>query len=276
MRLLLLLLLAAGLPAAEAPVVWPLGSAEARLLQAGYARDATHDAWEGELELRFVNKDARRRFNRNVVVQFVGADGKASTWKGFLNLAPASAQHRRVRVPQRLRCEGPLEQCPALKVRVAADRPSQALLVDLPRRRLEEPEAPPEGKPLWVAKVFDGDTVELMDGRKIRLAGVDAPERERRDGKGGAEPGYREATLYLRERAMAGAVRLAYDGERRDIYGRWLAVLIAEDGGEINAELLSRGLARVYQRSEAARLEAYKKLEAQARDAGLGLWKQKP
>lgn len=269
---LLAILLAAPLGAAPAQT-WALGGAEARLLQAGYARDEAHQAWEAELELRFLNRDLRRRFNRNVVVQFVGAGGKSHSWKGFLNLAPGSAQHRRVRVPQRLRCAGALEACPPLQVRVFAGHAGQAALVDLPRRVLDEPEAPPEGRPLWAARVYDGDTLELMDGRKVRLLGVDAPERQRRDGGPGSEPGYKEAGAFLREKALAGPVRLAYDGERRDIYGRWLAQVSTEDGIDLNAELLRRGLAKVYERSEAARLPEYKKIEAQAREQGLGLWK---
>lgn len=276
MRLIALLLpvfWAAASAAAPARPAWTLGQAEASLLQAGYVQDERHKVWEAELELRFVNQDPRRRFNRNVLVQFVGADGKAGNWKGFVNLAAGSAQHRRVRVPRRLACAGDLAACPPLRVRVSVEKPGPGPLVDLPLSVLKEPQAPPEGKDLWVARVYDGDTLELLDGSKVRLLGVDAPERERADGKPGSEPGYREAADFTRAAAMAGPVRLAYDGERRDVYGRWLAQVSLEDGRDLNAELLRLGLARIYGRSEAGRLEAYKKIEAQAREQGVGLWK---
>lgn len=270
---LCLALLAA--PLAAGGEVWALGQAEARLLQAGYVRDGRQQAWEAELEIRFHNRDLRRRFNRNVTVQFLGGDGRASTWKAFINLAPGSAQHRRLRAPQRLRCPGGLESCPPLEVRVFVDNPKAAARVAVPARALEEPEAPPEGKPLWVARVHDGDTFELMDGRKVRLLAVDAPERVAEGGKG-PEPGYKESTDLVRGWVMEAPVRLAYDGQRRDVYGRWLAYVSLADGRDLGAELLRRGLARVYERSEAGRLEDYKKLEAQARDKGLGLWKPAP
>jgi endonuclease YncB( thermonuclease family) len=269
--LLLLALLPAG--ASAAATTWPLGQAEARLLQAGYAQDPEHGAWEAEVELRFVNHDPRRRFNRNVTVQFVGPTGKSSDWKSFVSLAPGAAQHRRVRVPQRLACPGDLAACPSLRLRVGVEHLEQSALVEVPRTVLEGPTAPPEGQPLWAARVIDGDTLELLDGSKLRLLGIDAPERKRKDGRGGPEPGYQEATDFTRERVMGGPLRLAYDGEKRDIYGRWLVQVTLEDGTDLNAELLRRGLARIYARSEAKRLEDYKKIEAQAREQGLGLWK---
>jgi micrococcal nuclease len=270
-------LLSAGLATlgGAAPATWSLGPrAEVRLLEAGYGQDPGTGAWEAEAELRFVNSDEDRRFNRNVTVQFVGPDGKASSWKSFISLAPGSAQHRRVRVPNRLGCKGALEACPALRLRVGIDGLDKAVAVELPRVQLAGPAAPPEGVDLWAARAYDGDTLELLDGSKLRLLGVDTPERKRKDGGRGPEPGYKEALEFTRERVMAGPLKLAYDGEKRDIYGRWLVQVTLEDGSDLNAELLRRGLARVYERTEAKRLEAYKKIEAQARDAGLGLWKK--
>lgn len=274
LRALLAALACLTAPLSAAAVTWPLGQVEARLLEAGYAQDPEHGDWEAEVELRFVNHDAKRRFNRNVTVQFVGDGGKGSAWKSFVSLGPGCAQHRRVRVPQRLACTGELSVCPRLQIRVGLDGSDKAALAEVPRRVLEGPQAPPEGLPLWAARAYDGDTLELLDGSKLRLLGVDTPERKRKDGGRGPEPGYREALNYTRERVMAGPLRLAYDGETRDIYGRWLVQVTLEDGTDLNAELLRQGLARVYARSEAKRLDEYKKIEAQAREQGLGLWKQ--
>lgn len=270
----LLLLAAASAPLSGAEMRWDLGQAEVRLVEAGYVRDSKHQAWEAELELRVRNKDLQRRFSRNVRVEFVAADGRSAHWQSFVNLAPGSAQHRRLRAPQRLGCAGALADCPGLQVRVSLKAgDAKAALAPLPPTELAEPEAPPADTPLWVARVYDGDTFELVGGAKVRLLGVDTPERLRKDGAKGAEAGSKAASDFSRERLMAAPVRLAYDGERQDVYGRWLAQVTLADGQDLNAELLRRGLARVYARSEASRLEAYRAIEAQAREKGLGLWK---
>lgn len=265
------LLAPAGAPAAQ---VWKVSHADVRLVEAGYTRDPKHGAWEAEVELRLVNRDQGRRFHQQVQVEFVDATGKASGWKTFVSLAPGTAQHRRVRTPTRLGCNGELGACPPLKVRVSLRKgDAKAELAEIPRVELRDAEAPPVGQPLYVGRVFDGDTFELLSGQKIRLLGVDTPERERKDGKGGAEPGYREAAEFTRAKVMQGPIQLAFDGERRDVYGRWLALVTLEDGSDLNAELLRRGLARRYARAEFSRKKAYEELEADARAKGLGVWK---
>jgi endonuclease YncB( thermonuclease family) len=275
-RWALLLALGAGLlcPApAPAAAVWRLSKADVSLVEAGYTRDPKHEAWEAEVELRLVNRDQRRRFHQQVQVEFVDAAGKAAGWKTFVSLAPGTAQHRRVRAPARLGCKGPLEACGALRVRISLRKgDEQAALAEIPRAELKDAEAPPVGQPVYVGRVFDGDTFELLSGQKVRLLGVDTPERERKDGKSGAEPGYREASDFTRAKVMQGPVRLAFDGERRDVYGRWLALVTLEDGSDLNAELLRLGLARRYARAEFSRKADYEKLEAEARSKGLGLW----
>ena len=59
---------------------------------------------------------------------------------------------------------------------------------------LREPPRTLPDRPLscTVARVIDGDTVQCADGRRIRLRGVDTPER--------GEQNYREATRALRQR----------------------------------------------------------------------------
>jgi endonuclease YncB( thermonuclease family) len=273
-RLVALLLGLAASLAAE-PLTWNLGQVEARLLAAGYTRDPVRNVWEAELELRLYNRDSRRRFNQLLVVEFLDAAGTLERWKSFVNLAPGTAQHRRLRAPRRLACRGELAACPPLRARVSLKvKDEKAFLATLPLQAISEPEAPPAEKELWAARVYDGDTFELMDGSKIRLLGIDTPELRDREGRFKPEPLAREAADFTRARVMSGPLRLTYDGERRDAYGRWLAQVTLADGSDLNAELLRRGLARVYERSQAARLEDYKKIEAQARKRGLGLWKQ--
>jgi micrococcal nuclease len=68
-----------------------------------------------------------------------------------------------------------------------------------------------------VARVVDGDTFYCRDGRKVRLLGMDSPER-------GQGPSWREAREALARLAPAGRlVRLEGDVATRDRYGRLLA-----------------------------------------------------
>src|SRR3954452_8889733 len=90
-----------------------------------------------------------------------------------------------------------------------------------------------------VQRVVDGDTVVLAGGERVRYIGVDTPES--------VKPGtpvqcYAKAAGAANERLVAGRrVRLRFDAERRDRYGRLLAyVYRASDGLFVNAELVRR------------------------------------
>lgn len=86
----------------------------------------------------------------------------------------------------------------------------------------------------FVARVIDGDTLELGDGRTVRLVGIDAPERE--------ECGYDQASAALADLVLRQRVRLAASDEDTDQYGRLLRYV---DVGTTDAglRLLERGLA---------------------------------
>jgi micrococcal nuclease len=83
-----------------------------------------------------------------------------------------------------------------------------------------------------VARVVDGDTFYCRDGRKVRLLGVDSPER-------GQGPAWRVAREALVRLAPAGRrVRLEGDVATRDRYGRLLAWVWA--GGTLVNEAMVR------------------------------------
>lgn len=118
--------------------------------------------------------------------------------------------------------------------------------------------------PGHVLRVIDGDTldVRLQSGRvRVRLQGVDAPERDQRGG--------REATVFLRERLADSQVLL--EPVSQDQYDRLVAV-VHRDSVNLNEVLVREGHAwafRRYLRREDRRLCA---LEAEARAAARGLW----
>ncbi len=67
-------------------------------------------------------------------------------------------------------------------------------------------------------------------------------------------------------------VRLEYDQERRDKYGRTLPYVYLEDGTFLNGEIIRQGYGFAYTRLPFKYLEEFRKLEREAREAGRGLW----
>ena len=100
--------------------------------------------------------------------------------------------------------------------------------------------------PVRVRRVIDGDTVELDDGRRIRLLGTDAPEL----GYNGAssEVGAESSREWLRQRIGGELVQLRYGPERLDRYARTLAWIFTSGGELVNRELLEAGQTRLVTR----------------------------
>jgi len=122
-----------------------------------------------------------------------------------------------------------------------------------------------------VAKVHDGDTLQLEDGRKIRLLGINTPEIESRHRSG--EPGGIAARNWLTSQIGHGKIRLEWDQQKQDHYGRWLAHLFTEQQLHLNLELVRAGLATVSlippnTRYSATLLAAQQQAEQQQ----LGIW----
>jgi endonuclease YncB( thermonuclease family) len=92
-----------------------------------------------------------------------------------------------------------------------------------------------------VKTVYDGDTVVLEDGRKIRLLGINTPEVQHRDKM--AEGGAEDAKAWLVNKLQHARVRLEFDSEKTDKYGRTLAHLFTEKKEHINLSLVKAGLA---------------------------------
>ena len=122
-----------------------------------------------------------------------------------------------------------------------------------------------------VKRVLDGDTFVLSGGDKVRLIGLNAPELAHRGEP--SEPGSEEATDYLRRLVEGTRVRLDYGPQRRDRYGRRLAHVSTEEGIDVNARLLRRGLAHaVVLPPDDTRAVTYFGAEAEARHAQRGIW----
>jgi len=112
-----------------------------------------------------------------------------------------------------------------------------ALLV-LVLRLVEDigPEKSPDDR-FVVARVLDGDTMELRGGDKVRLLGIDTPEK--------GEPLHDEAWRLLSRLALNQTASLEYSRQRRDRYGRLLGYVFV-DTLFVNKTIVDSGYAYVY------------------------------
>jgi micrococcal nuclease len=123
-----------------------------------------------------------------------------------------------------------------------------------------------------VARVLDGDTLILADGRHVRLIGMNAPEI----GKNGAadEPLAQAARTELERLVRGHDIVLLPGRETHDHYGRLLAHVELPDGRNVQGSLLGAGLgAAVAIPPNLTRQAEYQLAETQARSAGLGIWR---
>lgn len=135
-----------------------------------------------------------------------------------------------------------------------------------------EPAAPSSGR---VVRVVDGDTIRVRLGgieERVRYIGVDTPETVK---PGSPVQCYGKAASAFNARVLRDrSVRLEFDAERRDRYGRLLAYVYREpDGLFVNAELVRRGYAQplTIAPNEDHAAE-FRRLARSARRAGRGLW----
>lgn len=121
-----------------------------------------------------------------------------------------------------------------------------------------------------VAKVIDGDTIVLESGVKVRYIGVDTPETVHPSKP--VEFMGKEASDFNKGLVEGKDVRLEYDVQREDKYGRTLAYVYVGDLF-VNAELVRMGYAQVSTYPPNVRhVDLFTALQREAREAGRGLW----
>lgn len=122
----------------------------------------------------------------------------------------------------------------------------------------------------YVKKVVDGDTIVLSNGLKVRYIGIDAPELHHKN-KDVVAMG-EKAKEYNKSLVSGKKVRLEYDVEQHDKYGRALAYVYVDELF-INAAMLKEGYAMVYTLPPNLKYqELFITLQKEARDNGRGLW----
>ena len=129
-----------------------------------------------------------------------------------------------------------------------------------------------------VSRIVDGDTFWIDDGSekgiKIRLTGIDAPET--RNSRNRVKSAFgEESTRYLTGLIAGKRVRLEYDIDTLDRYGRTLAYVYLEDGTFVNASMVRNGYASVMTTPPNVRYaETFVELARKARKRKLGLWNE--
>jgi micrococcal nuclease len=121
-----------------------------------------------------------------------------------------------------------------------------------------------------VVRVVDGDTLLLDGDERVRLIGVDTPETV--DPRRPVQYFGKEASAFARRMAEGKRVRLAFDQERQDRYGRTLAYVFLEDGTFLNAEVIRQGYGHAYTRFPFQYADQFRAYEREAREQRRGLW----
>jgi len=115
-----------------------------------------------------------------------------------------------------------------------------------------------------IARVVDGDTVDLLDDgmqrHRIRLFGIDAPESKQAFGS--------QATKFLA--GMLDGQRVEVVRKDKDRYGRTIGQIMLQ-GRDINRLMVQKGYAWAYRHYS----EAYVRDENRARKLRIGLWQDK-
>jgi len=145
----------------------------------------------------------------------------------------------------------------------------------------EKPAAPLQGTVTWI---YDGDTLEIDNLGKVRLIGIDTPEREAssRDKfleKQGVSVTrqreiYRSAKEFNIRLVKGQKVSLTLDQPARDRFGRLLAYVYLPDGRLLNRILIEQGLAAVYRKFSFRMKNDFLAAEEEAKQSGLGLWQR--
>lgn len=136
--------------------------------------------------------------------------------------------------------------------------------------------------------VVDGDTIAVQIERtieKVRLIGIDTPESRRNDRANlQAERSKRDVKTIIQmgkqaKEVMKGLLpkgtelRIEYDVQKRDKYGRLLAYVYTKDNTMINEEMLRQGYAQLLTIPPNVRyVERFRKALTKSQNEKRGLW----
>ena len=115
-------------------------------------------------------------------------------------------------------------------------------------------------------KAIDGDTILLQNGERLRLIGLDAPEK--------GEDCWEEARDRLQELAVGKSLVLERDASERDKYGRLVRFVYA-NGLFVNLAMVEEGLAEAFAfEPDTSRAAEFEEAEASASLGEGCIWKK--
>ncbi len=135
-----------------------------------------------------------------------------------------------------------------------------------------------------IVHVYDGDTVKLDNGERVRLIGIDTPEshdnfkldrdvRKLRKSREVLLEMGQKASQFTHDLLDGQQVRLEIDVEPRDRYQRLLAYLYLPDGTFVNEKIIREGYAYPLTVPPNVRhADEFKQWFDEARDHQRGLW----
>lgn len=128
-----------------------------------------------------------------------------------------------------------------------------------------------------VRYVYDGDTLQLSDRRRVRLVGINTPELK--SGPSWSRVIAQQAAAVLKHWVSLHKeeIYLQVEREAHDSYGRVLGYIVGSNGAGPDIELLEKGLA--YSVAVAPNVQKQKchwLIEKKARSAGVGVWAHEP
>ena len=122
----------------------------------------------------------------------------------------------------------------------------------------------------YVARVIDGDTIELANGQRVRYIGIDTPETVHPDKP--AQCFGQEASNKNKELVAGKRVRLEKDVSETDKYGRLLRYVYVGDVF-VNLELVSQGYAYAFTYPPDVKYaDVFVAAQKEARENNRGLW----
>ena len=123
-------------------------------------------------------------------------------------------------------------------------------------------------------RVVDGDTIILSTKERVRLIGVDTPETKHPNRP--VEYYGMEASAFTKKMVEGKDVRLEYDQQQRDKYGRLLAYVYLMDGTFLNAEIIKQGYGNAFTKFPFKYMKQFRQYEKDTRENKRGLWADKP
>lgn len=120
--------------------------------------------------------------------------------------------------------------------------------------------------PFLVVRVIDGDTLDIETQERIRLSGIDSPER--------GECFYKESKSALANLTLNKTIQIQQDISDRDKYGRLLRYVYLEDF-LVNEYLVREGYAMAFDKykDDTSKYTLLKDAEKKAIEENKGLWK---